>query len=486
VAVILVYENWNKIEPVVATTATAITTFFTSMLDFFSRTHQAISDFRDDLHDKIAAVLSQIEAKATDLWNGFINGIHNAITAVEQFFGPLQTLWTYLTNIYNVATQAFSAANQASAAAPISSSLDAGNTDTSTLFSGGAATGRSANIPGTGGVDSRLVQFMATPGERVTVQTPAQVANGVIPHFATGGTLRIPHAIRSIGRHAPKPVVHRAKIPGFAAGGFINVGNTSLGTDVTLGLSGISLKFVPSDSASVVGYNAPSTTAGGTTAATAAAVASAVAAAIATGTPTAITFTNPGAMLTAGQLAALKQFETLYNIDPFAGTDTMRAQNLAILQRLGGPDTAYDAGNGAHVISAFANVAKLFIDGTEVYKTLAQYPFPYPVPPQAGFTTTKAGLAAHGAVGLVAKARDGLDFTVPGTGSVDSRVLSMAVSPGEQIMVRTPAQQRAAGKNGRSNAIIQNITIQASDIDSYARSKKQVLRDLATAVSKAT
>ena len=40
-------------------------------------------------------------------------------------------------------------------------------------------------VPGGGGTDSQHVQFMATPGERVYVLTPAQ--QGAMPHFADGG-----------------------------------------------------------------------------------------------------------------------------------------------------------------------------------------------------------------------------------------------------------------------------------------------------------
>lgn len=58
---------------------------------------------------------------------------------------------------------------------------------------GGFATGGTTTVGGSGGTDSQLVQFMATPGERVVVLTPAQAEHvdktRMLPHFAGGGEL---------------------------------------------------------------------------------------------------------------------------------------------------------------------------------------------------------------------------------------------------------------------------------------------------------
>ena len=71
----------------------------------------------------------------------------------------------------------------------------------------GFATGGSFRVPGTGATDSQLVAFWATPGETVTVETPAQQVAPVIdlsarraartvpeslPRFARGGSLTVP------------------------------------------------------------------------------------------------------------------------------------------------------------------------------------------------------------------------------------------------------------------------------------------------------
>lgn len=46
------------------------------------------------------------------------------------------------------------------------------------FFAGGFATGGQFNVPGSGGTDSQLVSFRATPGERVSVETPGQQRAG--------------------------------------------------------------------------------------------------------------------------------------------------------------------------------------------------------------------------------------------------------------------------------------------------------------------
>lgn len=58
----------------------------------------------------------------------------------------------------------------------------------------GFATGGSFMVGGAGGTDSQLVQFMATPGERVTVETPKQQAGQTVNKlmkFANGGSFTV-------------------------------------------------------------------------------------------------------------------------------------------------------------------------------------------------------------------------------------------------------------------------------------------------------
>lgn len=54
----------------------------------------------------------------------------------------------------------------------------------SSFFAGSFATGGQFTVPGSGGVDSQLAMMRVTPGEKVTVQTPAQAASGTGPASA--------------------------------------------------------------------------------------------------------------------------------------------------------------------------------------------------------------------------------------------------------------------------------------------------------------
>jgi len=55
----------------------------------------------------------------------------------------------------------------------------------------GFAEGGSARVGGSGGTDSTLVSFFATPGEDVTVRTPAQQVGASIPRFGGGGNFAV-------------------------------------------------------------------------------------------------------------------------------------------------------------------------------------------------------------------------------------------------------------------------------------------------------
>lgn len=76
--------------------------------------------------------------------------------------------------------------------------------------------------------------------------------------------------------------------------------------------------------------------------------------------------------------------------------------------------------------------------------------------------------------------RTGGSFTVPGHTGVDSKVVPIRASPGEEISVRTRKQQieRDENKNGGGDQYI-SIQLVANDVDSFRRSETQMLRDFA-------
>lgn len=70
-------------------------------------------------------------------------------------------------------------------------------------------------------------------------------------------------------------------------------------------------------------------------------------------------------------------------------------------------------------------------------------------------------------------------FTVGGAGGTDSKLVAFKATPGEQVIVRTPQQQRAASGGG----IIVQMTVNTPDAASFRRSVGQIQADLAQAVS---
>ena len=70
-------------------------------------------------------------------------------------------------------------------------------------------------------------------------------------------------------------------------------------------------------------------------------------------------------------------------------------------------------------------------------------------------------------------ARDGADFEVPGGTGVDSRLLRLAVSPGESVQVRTP-QQRADAAGSDNSSIVVNMFVTTPDPSSFKASQPQI------------
>lgn len=77
--------------------------------------------------------------------------------------------------------------------------------------------------------------------------------------------------------------------------------------------------------------------------------------------------------------------------------------------------------------------------------------------------------------------RTGGSFTVPGSTGVDSKVVPIRASPGEEISVRTRKQQIERDEDNQGGKGDQYISIQlvTPDADSFRRSETQMLRDFA-------
>lgn len=80
--------------------------------------------------------------------------------------------------------------------------------------------------------------------------------------------------------------------------------------------------------------------------------------------------------------------------------------------------------------------------------------------------------------------RTGGSFTVPGHTGVDSKVVPIRASPGEEISVRTRKQQidRDEGRSSGGDTYI-SVEIKTADADSFRKSETQLLRDFAVKFS---
>lgn len=88
---------------------------------------------------------------------------------------------------------------------------------TGEFFGPGFASGGSFTVPGSGGTDSQLVRFKASPGERVTVQTPGQQQRGQgmtvnIPITVNGSLLGSADALASMIRDKILPEIRRVAV----------------------------------------------------------------------------------------------------------------------------------------------------------------------------------------------------------------------------------------------------------------------------------
>lgn len=77
------------------------------------------------------------------------------------------------------------------------------------------------------------------------------------------------------------------------------------------------------------------------------------------------------------------------------------------------------------------------------------------------------------------RARSGTQFTIPGHTGVDSKVIPIRATPGEEVTVRTKKQQLEARGDGGGGDIYVEVNIKAQDADSFRQSEVQMMREFA-------
>jgi tape measure domain-containing protein len=308
--------------------------------------------------------------------------------------------------------------------------------------------GGTFTLPGAGPTDSRLVQFMATPGETISVHTPRQAMNDNIPRFRNGGS-------------------------------------------IDLGLNGISVNYGAAANQSVTGY-APqanpqpsmndlrSAVSGDSTSADS----------IAQGIADGLSMVSSSPPVFTRSISAFdwlkKKPDALAYLYPTAPSLLQRGYDVTQYYR------GFDADAVKHPYDAMASNIKDLQNEYSILKyaqnrsgragnaplTMDQYRRLSDLENTPGIqriADNDTGIINNFVVGRL---RDGGVGIVPGAGPVDSRLV--AVSPGEQIDVKTHKQQRDAEKNATGRgAAVQNIVvnIKTDDPNVFRRSSLQLARE---------
>jgi hypothetical protein len=157
---------------------------------------QVTTSFDPAIDKLTAAFTDNFEQPATELITNLTTWATTFTTTLAQTFATAQTGMNtslaatfagFITNATawgNSFIQAFNAAAQNAANALRSAAASAGPGPSA----GGAAfaTGGQFNVGGTGGTDSQKIAFMATPGERVTIETASQARQNDAAHNGSG------------------------------------------------------------------------------------------------------------------------------------------------------------------------------------------------------------------------------------------------------------------------------------------------------------
>jgi len=158
--------------------------------DFVNQAPQQMADFAN-------SSIASIEGWATKFVQSISTALSTALSNIQSFasqaLAALQSVSSAITSAAGSAANAASGAigaNMANAASPTGVDMTGASFDNSNITQStdsnvvpdspfpGFATGGSFTVGGSGGTDSQLIQFMATPGEQVTIDQPGGSATG--------------------------------------------------------------------------------------------------------------------------------------------------------------------------------------------------------------------------------------------------------------------------------------------------------------------
>lgn len=356
-----------------------------------------------------------------------------------------------------------------------------------------ARSGASFTVAGSSGTDT--VPLWVSPGEHVTVQTPMQRRMGVVPsnrpadrHFAdggifaptTGGGVSLGLAGISVSLAAPGTGVtgYQAEALKTANDNIEATNNntsaTADNTDaISTAISGAGTTSVSPVSMDA-GYVMPSISTGS---ALANAVVSASSAppnplpSVPRAGPSATTVDTAAGQETlainSARTAAINSQQEQFMAD---NIERYKRQYYAF--KIGGVQVKDPQGRDLLTKDGLTGVTQATID-TEVARLQRQ------LDTLKTQHTEQAAIYQATSGGHMYGFRDGGDMYVGGSSGVDSRMIPLAVSPGESVHVRTPQQRREAATDnnvGMNRQPIINQTIITPDANSFGRSQHQIAR----------
>lgn len=380
-----------------------------------------------------------IEPTIKAIVQGFAILIVGAITAVvaaiEGIVGAIIKVISWI----DKAIAGFTAMKNAAAGATAG-----GGGDFRPATGGGARNGASWTVPGASGVDSRLIAV--SPGERVTVQTPAQYYG-----------------------HSAQPTMPPVRAA-FRDGGTYYVAQTA--QEKTEDIVGIAV----SNNLARKSHEAPITV-------------------IQQNNSTVREVTS--SITSASNEVKSRSWEAVSDTSSGGYSSSSSDDNMGqkALRRQEELNAAIDAVNAARQVTAVAGVSKpTSLTGWSYEQTLTWVIVNGEIQPNPNYPATaltKGGDSYAATQRLqeierrpLSSFRDGGSFIVPGASGVDSRMINIAASPGEEISVKTPAQRKAEQGGGNNSARPVNVTIVTNDANSFARSKSQVGSDMKRQLNK--
>ena len=191
---------WESVKDQVSGIASGITDRFKSILGIRSPS-RVMAEIGRNIIQGLSQGMEEMKGAVSGTVDGIVGGIENAFSSLgSSISAAIQGTKEWK----DVALDAIR-----SVANAILSSMSFGGGFFGTLFKGllggliGFANGGSFTVGGTGGIDSQLVAFRATPGEMVDIRKPGQDrAEGIHVTFglASDGALNIMPEVRSVSR----------------------------------------------------------------------------------------------------------------------------------------------------------------------------------------------------------------------------------------------------------------------------------------------